>query len=111
MKTQKYWIGLLSAQLRRDAVWLSLRDAAYLFRVTPETMLLWVRDGYVAAECWDGAYYIERTTLEALLRRLPGRPLMERAAMPHARRTFAGGASAMPASTVCARERGERCDR
>lgn len=109
-KTQTYWISLLSARLRHDAAWLSLRDAAHLFRVTPETMLLWVREGYITAECWDGSHHIERATLDSLLRRWPTQ-------------TPAGGAvgstrdhpavpTHQPTITTAGAtgERGERCD-
>jgi len=110
MKTQTYWISLLSARLRHDAAWLSLRDAAHLFRVTPETMLLWVREGYIAAEYWDGSHHIERATLESLLRRWPLQP--PAGAAVESAHDHPAAPTHRPAVTVVesSGDRGERCD-
>ncbi|MGB9750714.1 MAG: hypothetical protein C0183_19135 [Roseiflexus castenholzii] len=65
----------LSAMLRhalRQQEWLSLRDAAALYRVTDETMLAWVRAGVFPSRTFEGRIWVARADLEAALRRKPG---------------------------------------
>jgi hypothetical protein len=62
--------------LRQD--WLPLREAARLYRVTPETMQIWLRGGHFHACQIHSKLWISRAELEAGLRRRPGHSAAER---------------------------------
>jgi hypothetical protein len=58
--------------VRQD--WLPLREAARLYRVTPETMKDWVRAGYFQSCRIRTATWVSRAELEEGLRRHPEQP-------------------------------------
>jgi hypothetical protein len=51
--------------------WMPLREAAALYRVTPETMQTWVQQQHFSSTRFNTALWISRTELEDGLRRLP----------------------------------------
>ncbi|MGQ9547494.1 MAG: helix-turn-helix domain-containing protein [Roseiflexus sp.] len=73
MKSRRRWSSL-SALLRetlRQEEWMTLREAAALYRVTDETMLAWVRKGAFPSKREDGRTWVAREALEAALHRMP----------------------------------------
>jgi hypothetical protein len=74
MPIPQRWSSLadLARHLARRQEWLPLREAAELYRVTPETMLAWVRQNRFRS-CEHGAtVWVLRAQLEEALRRRPG---------------------------------------
>lgn len=73
MTARRRWASL--ADLLRHTIhqqeWVSLRDAAALYRVTDETMLAWVRAGAFDSQQIDGHVWVARGDLEAALKRKP----------------------------------------
>lgn len=67
------WISLsdLVRHTLHQQEWLSLREAADLYRVTDETMLAWVRAGAFPTCTIEGRTWVARAALEAALRRKP----------------------------------------
>lgn len=74
MAPRQRWTSLsdLVRHTLRQQEWLSLREAAELYRVTDETMLAWVRAGAFPSKTIDGRTWVARAELEAALRRKPG---------------------------------------
>lgn len=74
MASRQRWTSLsdLVKHALRQQEWLSLREAAELYRVTDETMLAWVRAGAFPSRIIDGRTWVARAELEAALRRKPG---------------------------------------
>jgi predicted XRE-type DNA-binding protein len=73
MKTVRRWRSL-SEYVRHVATeqdWMTLREAAELYRVTPETMQEWVRQQRFTSTRIDTALWISRSELEDGLRRKP----------------------------------------
>ncbi len=73
MALRQQWASLndLMRHLIRQQEWMSLREAAELYRVTDETMLAWVRAGAFTNQNRDGRIWVARADLEAALRRKP----------------------------------------
>ncbi len=69
------WASLadFARQLVIQQRWMVLREAANLYRVTPETMQAWVRQGRFTAQRINGVLWIDRAELESGLRRPPRR--------------------------------------
>ncbi len=74
MAQRQRWTSLsdLVRHTLRQQEWLSLREAAELYRVTDETMLAWIRAGAFPSRTSDGRTWVARAELEAALRRKPG---------------------------------------
>ncbi len=74
MAPRHRWTSLsdLVRHTLRQQEWLSLREAAELYRVTDETMLAWVRAGAFPSRTIEGRMWVARAELEAALRRKPG---------------------------------------
>jgi hypothetical protein len=64
-------VAELAQHMARRQTWLPLREAADLYRVTPETMLAWVRGSHFTGKYFDGALWVARDELESALRRRP----------------------------------------
>lgn len=73
MAPRQRWASLtdLMRHAIRQQEWMSLREAAELYRVTDETMLTWVRAGAFTTQNCDGRTWVARADLEAALRRKP----------------------------------------
>jgi phage antirepressor YoqD-like protein len=73
MKQGTRWRSLTEyvQHLAVNQEWMSLREAARLYRVTPETMQTWVRQNYFTSTRFNTALWISRAELEDGLRRLP----------------------------------------
>lgn len=68
-------LGDMARHLARRQEWLPLVEAAQLYRVTPETMLHWVRDQYFRSCLFDQQLWVDRNQLERELCRPPRHPL------------------------------------
>jgi excisionase family DNA binding protein len=78
--TQKRWPSL-AAMLRHMVLheeWMSVKEAADLYRVTTDTMLVWAQAGKFAARRIDGELWLSREELFSALRRAPAKPLKRR---------------------------------
>jgi predicted site-specific integrase-resolvase len=53
--------------------WMSLAEAAELYRVTPDTMQGWAKTGRFTARRFAGELWVSRAELHAALRRRPAR--------------------------------------
>jgi len=75
MRSRRRWSSLsalVRATLRQEE-WMTVREAAALYRVTDETMLAWVRAGAFPMQVEEGRTWVGRAALEAALRRMPER--------------------------------------
>lgn len=74
MAKQHRWPSLahMARHFARRQDWTPLREAAALYRVTPETMLNWVRQGRFTSCEFDEELWISHAELHAALRRNPG---------------------------------------
>jgi hypothetical protein len=75
MRSRRRWSSLsalVRATLRQEE-WMTVREAAALYRVTDETMLAWVRAGAFPTQVEDGRTWVGRAALEAALHRMPER--------------------------------------
>jgi hypothetical protein len=75
MRSRRRWSSLsalVRATLRQEE-WMTVREAAALYRVTDETMLAWVRAGAFPTQVEEGRTWVGRAALEAALRRMPER--------------------------------------
>ncbi len=73
MALRRRWSSL-SALLRatiRQEEWMTVREAAALYRVTDETMLAWVRARAFPSKHEEGRTWVARAALEAALRQMP----------------------------------------
>jgi len=78
--THKRWPSL-AAMLRHIVLheeWMSVKEAAALYRVTTDTMLVWAQAGKFAARRIDGELWLSRAELFDALRRAPTNPLRTR---------------------------------
>ena len=75
MKTLQRWRSLaeLARHMATEQQWMPLRTAAKLYRVTPETMQAWVRQGHFTSTRIKTALWISREELESGLCRQPNR--------------------------------------
>ncbi len=75
MKKLYRWPSLadMVREFTRQQEWMSLSEAAKLYRVTPETMRGWARLGLFSARHADGEWWLNREQLQSALRRLPSR--------------------------------------
>ncbi|GAB4171721.1 MAG: hypothetical protein Fur005_33520 [Roseiflexaceae bacterium] len=75
MPHHQRWNSLasLATELAQRQEWMPLREAADLYRVTPETMQAWVRDQHFRSCRFQHALWVSRSDLEAGLRRKPAR--------------------------------------
>lgn len=64
-------IAELARRMALEQEWLPLREAAALYRVTPETMLGWARQRCFSSRYVDGALWVSREELQQGLRRMP----------------------------------------
>jgi hypothetical protein len=86
MRSRRRWSSLsalVRATLRQEE-WMTVREAAALYRVTDETMLAWVRAGAFPMQVEEGRTWVARAALEAALHRMPERRSDDR---DHSRRT------------------------
>ena len=75
MRSRRRWSSvsaLVRATLRQEE-WMTVREAAALYRVTDETMLAWVRAGAFPMQVEEGRTWVGRAALEAALHRMPER--------------------------------------
>jgi hypothetical protein len=75
MRSRRRWSSLsalVRATLRQEE-WMTVREAAALYRVTDETMLAWVRAGAFPMQVEEGRTWVARAALEAALHRMPER--------------------------------------
>ncbi len=75
MQSRQRWSSLsalVRATLRQEE-WMTVREAAALYRVTDETMLAWVRAGAFPMQVEEGRTWVARAALEAALHRMPER--------------------------------------
>jgi hypothetical protein len=66
----------LGAMVRHMALreqWMSLAEAAELYRVTPDTVQFWARVGAFTSRRFAGELWLSRAELHAALRRRPVR--------------------------------------
>jgi excisionase family DNA binding protein len=71
----------LAAMLRHMMLreeWMSVKEAAELYRVTTDTMLVWAQAGKFSARRIDGELWLSRDELLGALRRAPARPPRQR---------------------------------
>jgi hypothetical protein len=61
----------MAQELLRHAEWLPLREAAELYRVTPDTMRLWLRQGLFTSTYFGAEVWVARSELYDALRRPP----------------------------------------
>ncbi len=73
MKQQYRWPSLadMVRHVMHQQEWMALADAANLYRVTPETMRGWARQGLFGAQHSDGEWWLNREQLYSALRHLP----------------------------------------
>lgn len=81
MKQAYRWPSLadMVRHVVRQEEWMSLVEAANLYRVTPETMRGWARQGLFRAQHSDGEWWLYREQLYSALRRLPASRSQEHA--------------------------------
>ena len=67
------WASLqaMAHDLLRRAEWLPLREAAALYRVTPDTMRVWVQRDIFPSTTFGNEVWVARDELEGALRRPP----------------------------------------
>ncbi|HEU5089364.1 MAG TPA: hypothetical protein VFT99_18035 [Roseiflexaceae bacterium] len=67
------WASLqeMAQDMLRRAEWLPLREAAALYRVTPDTMRVWVQREIFPSTTFGNEVWVARNELEAALRRPP----------------------------------------
>ena len=67
------WASLqeMAHDLLRRTEWLPLREAAALYRVTPDTMRVWVQRGIFPSTTFGNEVWVARNELEGALRRPP----------------------------------------
>lgn len=73
---QERWPSI-AAMLRHLVLreeWMTVKEAAALYRVTTDTMLVWAQAGKFAARRIDGELWLSRAELQGALRRTPARP-------------------------------------
>lgn len=73
MVPSRRWASLahLAQYLMHQQEWMPLHEAARLYRVTPDTMQAWVRQGKFSAKELDDDLWIARAELYSALRQLP----------------------------------------
>ncbi len=73
MRTPQRWRSIteLARHLAIEQQWIPLRKAATLYRVTPETMHAWVREGYFTSTHIKHTLWVSREELENGLCRKP----------------------------------------
>ncbi len=64
-------LAAMVRHLVREQEYMSVREAAQLYRVTEETMLSWADCGHLPARYADGQVWLERVALHDALRRPP----------------------------------------
>lgn len=77
MRPHSHWSSLadMFCDLIRKQDYMDLSEAAALYRVTPETMRAWARQGLFGACYANGEWWLEREQLQHALRQTPRAPL------------------------------------